>query len=109
MMHGVRSNGHASAVLGVPHALPPHMHEAVIELSQLQTKLADRGHGWAKKLLTEICDEADAAGKVLFLLVDPPDTMDRLRLKRFYGRFGFGDIQAEPLLMTRAPKFWLKE
>jgi ribosomal protein S18 acetylase RimI-like enzyme len=108
MKLGPRSNDHAHLMLCTPTALPAHMQREVVELVGLRTDDDARGQGWAIKLMQEVCAEMDKAGKHLFLHVDPPEGTDKVRLTHFYRRFGFGAIQADPLLMTRSPRFWMK-
>lgn len=83
-------------------ALPAHMRGPIVELSNLRTERARRGQGRADELMQRTTVEADLAGAMLFLVVDPgDDETDRDRLIAFYARNGFVPIQAEPLLMIR--------
>jgi hypothetical protein len=58
--------------------------------------------GSATKLMTRTIAEADDTATPLFLHCDP-DSGDVSRMARFYERFGFLPIQAEPRLMLRMP------
>lgn len=81
------------------------MRERVKEVSNVHVEAEQRRQGHASRLLQEVCSDADMAGIVLLLSPSPEDegmTIDNLA--SWYARFGFVEIQAEPMLMARAPK-----
>ena len=95
--------GHASLKVNVAKALPIHMRGKVYEISHVRTEPEYRGQGHANDLMLRACFDADLAGKFLMVHVEP-DTdspMDMNSLAGFYSKFGFGAIQADPLLMVR--------
>lgn len=62
-----------------------------------------RGKGVARKLLTELCNDADAEGVVVKLEFSPYVGMDHARLRKLYAEFGFeGNEKIE--LLVRQPK-----
>jgi predicted GNAT family N-acyltransferase len=69
------------------------------EIQALQAD--DRGRGHATALMWTTCAEADRAWLTLIVMPEP-GTLERL--KRFYSKFGFDEIQAEPCLMARDPQ-----
>lgn len=76
----------------------------MMELSSVFVPIDQRKQGWATKMVGLVCDEADAAGKLLLIHVQPygdPD-LGASQLEKWYGdKFGFSRIQDEPLLMAR--------
>lgn len=105
MKLGARKFGAATCKLGRTVQVPAHMREQIVELSALHVPIEQRREGFATALLTEICKEADAAGKLLLLHVKPfsDGVMSASQLATFYSRFGFQDIQPDPRLMARMP------
>lgn len=103
MTPGLRTHKSATLRIAEPTGLPEDMRDGVREIVSLTSE--DRGKGHAKALLWQVCAEADIQGKVLMLTVDPaPNALTFDQLKRFYGRFGFVEIQPEPCLMARRPE-----
>ena len=101
LKYGERKHGGARLTLARPRALPEHMRGPIVEVRGLRTAVAARGRGDAGALMLETTVEADVAGVVLFLCVEPEEGVERDRLLAFYVRNGFLPIQAEPLLMVR--------
>lgn len=104
MKLGVRKFGAATCKLSRTVQVPEKMRDDVVELSSLHCPVEERRNGFASQLVQEICDEADAAGKLLLIHVQPfaEEGMSRAHLRHWYaGRFGFQEIQAKPLLMAR--------
>jgi predicted N-acetyltransferase YhbS len=97
MMTGLRTHGEARCRLRVPEGLPEHMRDGVRELTALEVPAELRGRGMGAALVGKVAREADRKRKVLFLQASEP------ALVPFYERFGFGVIQAEPILMSLAP------
>jgi GNAT superfamily N-acetyltransferase len=100
MKPGLRSCKSASCRIAIPEGLPVEMWEDMREVVEL--KAGERGKGHGTRLMRAVCDEADAAGKVLFLMPESGDVMDAERLERFYTRLGFAVVQESPKLMARA-------
>lgn len=86
---GERSIDGASLSIGLPSGLPAHMHEGVRELTHLRVDEQLRRTGIATKLLAAVCEEADSAKKVLFLIARSYGEMPTDRLIDWYKRFGF--------------------
>ena len=97
MRLGKRQLGAASCVLGPSAALPAHLRD-VVEVSEVFVPEWHRRKGIASRLLRQVCDDADAHGKVLMLMPDGDDW-----LPAWYARFGFVAIQNNPVLMARQP------
>lgn len=103
---GKRRYGAACLELRVSRALPAHMREKTRELRGLATPIEERNKGLATELMGFVTDEADDAGITLVLWVQPFGDVElgRSQLKGWYERrFGFQEIQAEPLMMARMP------
>lgn len=104
MKLGKRKFGGATCKLGYSTSIPAHMRGNVIELSAVHCAPEHRRQGFATELLHQVCKEADAAEKVLFLMVKAGDGMTSEQLESWYAdKFGFAVIQAEPRLMARMP------
>jgi N-acetylglutamate synthase-like GNAT family acetyltransferase len=93
---GGRHHASASCRIAVPRSLPPHLRAKVREL--VAVKSINPGNGEADSLLAKVCEEANATGTTLMLMVDDGD---KQRLANWYQRHGFAPIQASPLLMAR--------
>lgn len=97
---GERRHGAASARIRLCPGLGPKLQASTRELCDLSTPADAQGQGYASSLLREVCKEADAAGVVLVLFVDPFDTgLSANDLAAWYGRHGFAEIQADPVKM----------
>lgn len=106
MAPGERHYRTATLMIGHSKALPEHMREGVRELTSLETAVEDRRMGYATTLMHSVTAEADIAGIVLMIVVQPygeHGITDMGRLQKFYERFGFARIQDEPVLMARRP------
>lgn len=105
MKAGTRKFGGASCKVGRTVQVPVHMRDHIMEVSAVFTPIEERKQGFATKLMGLVCDEADAAGKLLLLHVHPygdPD-LSASQLEQWYSdKFGFTKIQEQPLLMARA-------
>jgi len=66
---GLRALGACTLQLGRSGALPERL-QSIIEISSVYTAEAARRTGQATALLSQVCDEADAEGVVLMLLLD---------------------------------------
>ena len=97
MKLGKRQLGAASCRLGPSDALPAHLRD-VIEVSEVFVPEWHRRKGIASRLLRQVCDDADAHGKVLMLMPGGDDW-----LTAWYSKFGFVQIQNNPVLMARQP------
>lgn len=104
MTPGLRDHKGASLRIAVPDAVPEDMRERIREIVSLSS--SNPRKGYATTLMWSVCHEADKAGFVLMLQPIPfDDATDAEKLKRFYGKFGFVEIQQEPVvLMARQPK-----
>lgn len=105
MKAGQRKFGAATCKISRTVQVPVHMRDHMMEVSAVFTPIEQRGNGYATKLIGLVCDEADAAGKLLLIHVAPygdPD-MGASQLENWYAdKFGFVRIQEKPLLMARA-------
>lgn len=103
MKLGLRKFGAATCRLGRTVQVPAHMRDDIVELSALHVPVEQRREGFATRLLTQLCQEADEAGKLLLLHVKPfsDGVMSESQLAAFYAAFGFQDIQPRPRLMAR--------
>jgi hypothetical protein len=100
MNPGLRVHGGASVRVAIAQGLPVQMWEQTRELIDLQS--ANRRRGEASALLHTVCAEADRAWLTLLIMPQEGDDVDKLR--RFYTRFGFVEIQSDPCLMARDPQ-----
>ena len=97
---GERHHGAASARIRLCPGLGPKLQASTRELCDLRVPQEQQWRGHASALLREVCKEADAAGVMLVLFVDPFDTgLPADNLAAWYGRHGFAEIQAEPVKM----------
>lgn len=105
-MHpGIRQLRSASLMLSEPESVPAHMRPQLREVSALYVPTADRRKGYAAELLDRVCDEANACGMTLMLIVRPyEEGITQAELESFYERHGFKKIQEAPtVLMAKAP------
>jgi predicted N-acetyltransferase YhbS len=98
MKPGKRQLGPCTLKLTYSQVAPANLRGGLFEVSGLHTAEEHQKKGYATRLLDEVCEEADEAKKVLVIMPDEPWQMP------YYGRFGFEPIQAEPVIMARAPK-----
>lgn len=105
MRPGRRELASASLVVGVSTAVPEHMRAGTREISHVFVPPADRGKRLATALMNFICQEADANRITLLMTVRPYDEggPDEDRLKDWYAKFGFVELQDSPegTLMAR--------
>ncbi len=97
MKPGKRQLGPCTLKLTYSQIVPATLRGGLLEVSQLKTAEEHQRKGYATRLLDEVCAEADKDRKVLVI------TPDNAHLTLFYGRFGFEPIQADPVIMARAP------
>lgn len=103
MNPGLRYYKRASCRIAIPEGLPVEFQDQVREV--LSVASDDKRGGQASALMYQICTEADFAWITLMLHVKPfADGMGDEQLKSWYGKFGFVEIQADPLLMARSPQ-----
>jgi hypothetical protein len=103
MTPGLREYKQATLRVAVPLGVPEHMRHGMRELVSIRTKNPRKGH--ATHLMHDVCAEADRLGFVLLLQVKPFDEgMTEEQLEKWYERFGFLEIQQEPVLMARQPR-----
>jgi predicted N-acetyltransferase YhbS len=92
-MDGMKShyeNDHARCDVLANDALPP----GVLVVSDVNTDEPHQRMGHATRLMQRVCRDADLGGVVLVLLP---------AVHSFYERFGFKQIQIDPVMMARAP------
>jgi len=103
MNAGPRTYKSASCRIAIPPGLPDEFHEQVREVLGVASE--SRRAGEATALMHQITAEADFAWMILLIHVQPfDDGMTAEQLERFYSKFNFVTIQAEPLLMSRLPQ-----
>lgn len=104
MKAGVRKFGAASCQVSRTFEVPASMRDHMMEITEVFTPIEQRGEGFATKLIGLVCDEADAANKLLLIHVQPfgdPD-LSASQLEQWYAdSFGFVRLQEKPLLMAR--------
>lgn len=91
------SNEHSSARVTPFEPMP-----GVLEVSSLRTEPGARKQGYGTQLMQSICRDADIERVVLVLSPKAYDSGPN-ELDKFYGRFGFIQIQRAPVLMARMP------
>lgn len=105
MRPGRRELASASLVVGISTAVPEVMRAGTREISHVFVPPADRGKRLATALMNFICQEADANRLTLLLTVKPyaEGGPDEDRLKAWYEKFGFVELQDSPqgTLMAR--------
>jgi GNAT superfamily N-acetyltransferase len=97
------SNEHSSAEVQPNRCLPPEMAE-VMEVLRVTTDPAHRKQGHASALMREIVRDADKTETVLMLTPRPFGTIGLICLRQWYEKFGFVQIQQNPVLMARQPQ-----
>lgn len=99
------SNEHASLKCVVNSELPAHLHK-VREITHLETEEKSRKQGFATELLKQVCDAADDHQIALLITPRPYDNkpMKLKELVNWYKKFGFTQIQYDPVLMARQPR-----
>jgi GNAT superfamily N-acetyltransferase len=105
MKPGRRELASASLVVSISTAVPEAMRAGTREISHVFVPPEDRGKRLATALMNFICQEADANRITLLLTVRPygESGPDEDRLKAWYEKFGFAELQDSPLgaLMAR--------
>lgn len=86
------SNEHARCRVAKNDTFP----HGAMELSNVETDELFRNQGYATKLLQKVCKVAD--NDTIVLVLKP-------EVHSFYERFGFVEIQKDPVLMARQPKY----
>ena len=104
MNPGIRKLKSASLRVARPVGLPHEMQEQIRELIDMHSANQRKGHATA--LLKAVCKEADTEWLTLMVQVQPfDDGMDMDKLKRWYERLGFVEVQSQPvILMARSPR-----
>lgn len=107
-MNGLREHKGATLRLEIPTGLPEEYRTGIREIVGLHSSNPRKGH--ATTLLLDVCHEADKAGIVLLLLPRKFDEgMDDEKLRAFYAKFGFAEIQQEPVVLmarqAQGPRF----
>lgn len=97
MKPGKRQLGPCTLKLSYSQIVESPLRGGLFEVSHLATAEEHRGKGYATRLMDEVCQEADDNRKVLVIRPDEE------WLEEFYERFGFVEIQANPVLMARPP------
>ena len=88
-----------------PEGFPDEIRAVARELTEFYTKPEFRNQGMGRELMEKVCKEADEAGFALIIHVKPEDeTTEKVRLQKFYAKFGFAVFQMNPLLMCRVAK-----
>lgn len=102
MTPGLRDFKQATLRIAVAEGLPKEMREQTREIVSVHSANPRKGH--ATLLMHQVCSEADRAGIVLILQPSKfDDGMDDEKLKKWYGRFGFVEIQQEPVVLMARP------
>lgn len=102
MNPGPRTHKQATLRVAICEALPVEMWERTRELIAVRSE--DRGKGHASALMWQVCAEADKAWLTLIVQPAPFDNGPPIeRLRKWYTKFGFVEIQAEPCIMSRSP------
>jgi hypothetical protein len=100
---GTRTYESASLLIAIPQAVPPHMRDGMREVLSVRTPAEDQRKGYATALLAAVCEEADAARKVLLLMPKQQGDMSQAQLIGWYQRFGFEQLPALPSVVEGAP------
>jgi len=96
-MIGLREHKGASLRLAIPD-LPEEYQKGIREIVGLQSSNPRKGH--ATTLMWDVVSEADRAGMVLMLMPEPFDAgMDKDKLTKWYQRFGFQEVQQQPVVL----------
>lgn len=100
---GLRQHKSASLRIAIAEGLPESMRPLTREVVDVRSENPNKGH--ARALLHEVCTEADNYWVTLLVQVHAfDDGMSDEQLVKFYSRFGFEQIQVEPILMARSPQ-----
>ena len=101
MKPGTYTSGHASCKLRYSQAVPANLRGRLLEVTRLYTPEQHRGKGHAAKLIEKITRYADSDRITLLLMPKPygESALDVSELLQFYARFGFVELQAEPVLL----------
>jgi len=99
---GLRRYRQATLRVALAEGLPPDWRDGYREIISVQSESQGKGH--AAALMYRTCAEADDARLALLIQVRPfAAGLTVEQLEKFYGRFGFERVQADPLLMARQP------
>jgi len=100
---GLRVHRQASLRVAIAEGLPDEMRGSVREILSVTSENPRKGDATA--LMWTVCAEADKWWFTLIVQVHAfDDGMDDQMLRKWYGKFGFVEIQVEPLLMCRSPE-----
>ena len=103
-MRGTHKHESASCKLAYSQAIPSNMRGGILELLSLQVPKEDRGKGYARALLTNICLLADKNRVTLITMPEPFGELGLTlsELVKFYEKAGFFFLLDRPkLLMAR--------
>lgn len=107
MKPGTVTMGPCSLTLKYSALVPPDMRGNALEVVELLTQRTERGNNHANSLMQEVCDQADAAGKLLLIMPEQFDAggPSTEHLANWYVRkFSFTPIQTEPkIILARMP------
>jgi N-acetylglutamate synthase-like GNAT family acetyltransferase len=95
-------NAYSTAQVKPNQCLPPEM-ASVMEVLGVSTQPAHRKEGHASALMREVIRDADKTKTVLILSPRPFGHIGLLNLRSWYEKFGFVQIQQNPVLMARQP------
>ena len=108
-MDGLRGDSKCSLTLVEPTGFPCEIVDTCVEVTNFKTDNKWRNCGMATILLTDVCAEADNAGKSLLLTCKPSDIQtDSKRLQSFYAKHGFRVFQQKTVVLMCRPKARLK-
>lgn len=101
MKPGTYTSGHASCKLRYSQAVPAHLRGRLLEVTRLHTPEQHRGKGHATKLIEKITRYADCDRITLLLMPKPygESALGVSELCEFYARFGFTELQVQPVLL----------
>ena len=92
-------------------ALPKHLRDRTREITKVHTRAEKQSEGFATILMRDVCNEADICGMTLILWPNPYGddiALSAGMLRDWYARFGFRQIQSEPVMMARAPGLYTR-
>ena len=106
MKPGTVQLGAASCRLAYSQLVPGNLRGKLREIASLVVDQASRGRGAATALLDSIIEQADQTGVALLVVVEPFDDepLDAAKLRDWYAKFHFVEIQAMPCVMVRTPR-----
>ena len=106
MKTGTIKHGSAQAKVSYSQMVAPHLRGKLREISSLIVDQSERGHGSATELMHILTTQADESGLTLLVVVEPFDDepIDGDRLRNWYERLGFIEIQHLPCVMARPPR-----